>query len=92
MVLSTESSSGVSYFSYFLVLGWGVLREKSPLSKAPLLRLGSGAFVWRLFTFFMALFNKHNSAGENPLARRVAQRGGAYVKRGLVDSSPAAVI
>jgi hypothetical protein len=38
----------------------------------------------------MALFYKQNSAGENPLARRVAQRGGGtYVKkrgRGLVPS------
>jgi hypothetical protein len=37
-------------FPYFLVLGWGALREKSPLSKTPLLGLGSGAFVWPLLT------------------------------------------
>ena len=40
----------------------------------------------------MALFHKQNSAGEKPLVRRVAQRGGAYVKRGFVGSSPAAII
>jgi hypothetical protein len=35
---------------------------------APLWGLGSGAFFW---PFFMTLFHKQNSAGENPLVRRV---------------------
>jgi hypothetical protein len=51
--------------------------------------LAQGAFF---LAPFMALFHKQNSAGEKPLVRRVAQRGGAYVKRGFVGSSPAAII
>jgi hypothetical protein len=39
--------------------------------------LAQGRFLW---PFFMALFHKQNTAGENPLVRRVAQRGGDLCK------------
>jgi hypothetical protein len=60
-----------------------VLREKSPLGLAPLWRLGSGGRGLFLSAPFMALFHKQNSAGENPLVRHVAQRGGDLCKTRL---------
>jgi hypothetical protein len=90
-----------SYFPFFWG-GVGVLREKSPLGLAlsissyfPFWGLGSGAIFLALF---MALFHKQNSAGENPLVRRVAQRAegrglnGMDVKRGPVGLSPSVII
>jgi hypothetical protein len=68
------------------------LREKSPLG----LGLSMGAWLRGLFfwPFFMALFHKQNSAGENPLVRRMARgpEGRAHVKRGLMGSSPAVIV
>jgi hypothetical protein len=72
--MALKVAPGFLFFSFFFGFGVGALREKPPLSKAALLGAWLGAFVW---PFFMTLFNKQNSAGENPLVRRVARgRGG----------------
>jgi hypothetical protein len=87
----------VFLFSYFFGGGgvqhgkWYLHREKSPLGLAPLLGTWLRGLAF-LLAPFMALFHQPNSAGENPLVRRVAHRGEDLCKTRLVGSSPAAII
>ena len=84
----------VPVFLIFLFFGGGgawYLEKNRPWACPPFWDLAQGAF---LLAPFMALFHKQNSAGENPLVRRVAQRGGdlCLCKTRLRGSSPAAII
>jgi hypothetical protein len=70
----------VPVFLIFLIFwGGGVwyleLEKIAPGPDPPFWDLAQGAWAF-LLAHFMALFYKQNSAGENPLVRRVAQRGG----------------